>query len=942
MSIYNQRSFTGGEVAPSLYARVDQAKYQNGARTMRNFEVMRHGGAQNRPGTEYITEIKDSADVARLIPFVYNSDQTYVLEFGDGYIRFFQDGEAVTFSGVSAWTTATDYTAGGFASSGGVNYYCTGDHTSGASTEPGVGADWEDYWYAETGNILEVPTHYASADLAALKFVQSADVMTFTHPDYPINELRRLGATTWTFGPRGVLSSVDQPTGVANSGAAATAHQSVATLSDATQSAFGIAAHGYSVGDVIEVTLKFRVDYRIVTAPHTFNSKRIFTATISATDFGVNSFKVVRVGDTAIWGDANWPVGPTYATFAQTTFTSGYVVKTGTSAADLAKTQYVVTAVDANGIESEPSLVTGTSDIPTSAAAVTVTWTAVDGIQSYNIYKKQGAVFGFVGSATRPLFTDTGITPDTTLTAPFADLTLFADAGGYPSAVGYYQQRALFGASTNNPETVWGSRTGDFLNFSSRSPLQDDDALEFNLAGRQVAEIKHIVDLGKLVIFASTGEYFCNGDSAGIITPTDINVRQHSNYGSADIPPIQVGNNALFVQARGSLVRDLGFDWQTEGYKGNDLTIFSAHLFDGYTIAEWAFQQIPHSIVWVVRNDGVLLGLTYLPEHQIWGWHRHDTEGLFESVCSVPEGDEDAVYVIVNRTINGSTKRYVERFATRQIDEDAPEDWRFLDCYAVYDGRNTGATTMTLTGSGWTYTDPLTLTASASTFAAGDVGNNEYWLTSSDGTVIRCTVTAYTSATVVTVLPHKTVPASLQATATATWTKAKKTITGLSHLDGETVSVYGDGFVVASPNNSGYNAVTVASGSATLDKAYGVVAVGLPYTSDLETLDIDSVQGETLVDKKKNIQEVFVYTEKSRGLWAGGAEPSDDGTDGLYELKKRGAEGYDSAVDLSTGVEQVIIRPEWNSNGRVFLRQVDPLPLAILAVAPKGYIPFKG
>lgn len=921
MTTLNQRSFTGGEVAPSLYARVDQSKYQSGAKTMRNFEVMRHGGVQNRPGTEYIGSTKGNAAV-RLIPFVFSDTQAYVLEFGAGYIRIYQDGAQVGPGTVSAWADATAYTAGDLASYSGTNYWCRQSHTSAtANDRPSTGTNWANYWYAMPAGVLEIASPYAFADLAALKFTQSADVMTFTHPDYRVYELARRTNVNWSFGAMLYSSSVTVPTGVTNDGAAVVASRPF-TILQGTPTVFNDTAHPYVTGDTAEFQISVLDIYGYV-------NNYVFAGTITNT--GANSFTVIRAGESA-----SWTIAPNGV------LATGNAVKTGTSAATIYRTSYVVTSVDNNGQESVPSLVTGTSATPTSAAVVNVSWTAVSGISRYNVYKKIGAYYGFIGTADRPLFTDNGITPDTTLTAPFADPSIFQAADAYPSCTGYYQQRLFFGNSNNEPETVWGSRTGDFRNFSKRQPLQDDDSLKFNLAGRQVAQIKHIMDLGKLLVFASTGEYFCNGDAAGIITPTDINVRQHSNFGSSDVPPIQIGNNAIFVQARGSLVRDLGFDWQTEGYKGNDLTIFSAHLFDGYTISEWCYQQIPHSIVWAVRSDGTLLGLTYLPEHQIWGWHRHDTDGTFESICTVPDStsNEDAVYVVVNRTIDGSTKRYIEKFASRQIDEDDSTTWNFMDCYAEYDGVNATATTMTLSGSGWTYTDPLTLTASASEFVAGDVGN-QYWLTGSDGTVIRCTVTAYTSATQVTVLPHTTVPASMQAVATATWTKAVDELSGLDHLEGEDVAVFADGFVVASPNNSAYTTVTVTSGAITLDKPYGVIRVGLPYLCDLETLDIDTVQGETLVDKKKLVGQVWVYTEKTRGLWAGSEEPTANATDGLNELKKRSSEGYDDPVTLSTGVEEILIRPEWNSNGRVFLRQVDPLPISILAVAPKGLIPLR-
>lgn len=935
MTTLNQRSFTGGEVAPSLYARVDQSKYQNGARTMRNLQIMRHGGAQNRPGSQYLAEVKDSADSGyRLIPFVYSSDQSYVLEFGDYYLRIYQDGALLDHGTVAAWANGVAYVVGDIKSYSGTDYYCTQAHTSAtANDRPSTGTNWQTYWYAQPTGILELPTPYAIADLATLKFVQSADVMTLVHGSYPVQELSRFGANWWTLTPRSTLSVVSSPTGLSNNGAAVTAQTSITALTFANPAIFTSVAHGLTTGDIISLTITIRFSY-----PPPYSLIKDFGVTMvgAITTVSVDTFKFTQTGASSFYNTSAFnTTGYSYL--------SGTYVKQGTSAAALFKTQYVVTSVSNDGIESQPSLPTGTSDTPSAGTVITVTWAAASGISKYNVYKKTGAVFGFIGTADRPLFQDNGITPDTTLTAPFADLTLFAAVGDYPSCVGYYQQRLLFGNSTNETETVWASRTGDFPNFSKRQPLQDDDSIKFNLAGRQVAQIKHIMDLGKLLVFSSTGEYFCNGDAAGIITPTDVNVRQHSNFGSSDLAPIQIGNNALFVQARGSLVRDLGFDWQTEGYKGNDLTLFSAHLFDGYTIVDWAYQQIPHSIVWAVRSDGTLLGLTYLPEHQIWGWHRHDTDGTYEAVAVIPETredgrSEDVLYALVNR--DGG--RYVERFASRQISSTDTSGWRFLDSYLDFDGQNAGATTMTLSGSGWTYTDTLTLTASVSTFTAGDVGN-QFWLTGSDGTVIRCTVTALHFDTVVSILPHATVPASMQAVATSTWTRAVDTFTGLDHLEGKDVAVFADGFVVASPNNSAYTTVTVTSGSITLDKPYGVVSVGLPYLCDLETLDIDTVQGETLVDKRKNVNEVWLYTEKSRGIWAGASDPGDtDPLDGLYELRVRNTEGYDAPVSLSTGVESILLRPEWNSNGRVFIRQADPLPVAILAVAPKGMIPLRG
>ena len=251
---------------------------------------------------------------------------------------------------------------------------------------------------------------------------------------------------------------------------------------------------------------------------------------------------------------------------------------------------------------------------------------------------------------------------------------------------------------------------------------------------------------------------------------------------------------------------------------------------------------------------------------------------------------------------------------------------------------------MTLSGgTNWTYDEALTLTASAGTFTTAYVGN-EIHLTGTDGTIIRFSITGYTSSTVVTGQPNKTVPASMRSTAIATWAYAVDELQGLWHLEGKSVSVFADGFVAANPKNDAYDLVTVASGAITLDKHYSVIHVGLPFISDIETLDIDSPQGETLADKKKIVSKVNLFVEKSRGIWAGPVPPTDDDTDpleGLYELKIRDDEGYDQPVALTTGVVDLNIRPEWNSNGRVFIRQVDPVPLAILAIAPAGLFPFR-
>ncbi len=823
MTTVAQRSFAGGEITPSLYARCDIEKYLTSLRTMRNMLTMRHGGATNRAGFQFIQEVKTSSKTVKLIPFIFNADQTYLLEFGDLYMRVYRDGAAVTVSGVAAYNGATAYTIGQLVVSVGINYYCI---QAGTGQTP---ASSPLYWYPLTGSIYEIPTPYALADLAMLNYVQSADVITLMHPTYAVRELARTGHTSWT------LSAVT-----------------------------------------------FAPSQAAPTAP---------------TCSGVN----------------------------------------GT--ADLWK----ITAVKSETYEeSLPTSAVGSDTVASSGSPRTIGWAAAAGAVEYNIYKKSnGDIYGFVGTSVGTTFVDNGIEADITETPPSAR-NPFSSSTNYPSTGVYHQQRQGYANTTTDPEKAWFSKSGNFKNFTISSPLQDDDAVTFRLNSTLVNAIKHMIVLNKLIIFTSGGEWVVKGDDAGTLKPSAINADPVSYYGCGDLRPLITGNDALYLQARGSVVRDFVND-SIEGYSSDDLTIFSAHLFDGYEIVDWTYQQTPHSIVWAVRDDGALLGFTYVRKQKMFAWHRHDTDGTFENVCAIPEGNEDALYACIKRTINGTTKRYIERMNTRQIGD--IEDLILMDSALTYDGRNTGATTMTLSGSGWTHTDTLTLTSSVAYFVVGDIGK-EIHLTGSDGTLIRAAITAYTDNQHVSVTPNAAVPVSMQAAAITDWGKAIKVITGLSHLEAKQVSVFGDGFVVASPYNSKYTTVTVASGSITLTQCHVVIHVGLPYISDVETLDIDTVDGETLSDKDKLINTVNLYVEDTRGIFAGMDFPTADEDDpyleGLNECKLRELENTDDPVDLKTGMIEVSIESEWNSHGRCVVRQVDPVPMTILSIVPAGYIPFKG
>lgn len=769
-----QPTFAAGELSPSASARTDIARYYTGLKLCRNFMVMPYGGVRNRPGTEFVCEVKDSTKRCRLIPFQFNDEQTYILEFGDLNMRVIKDGGQVLYS-----------------------------------SGPSVGQPFE----------LALP--YTQDDQPRLNFTQSADVMTFAHPGYKPRELSRLAHDNWT-----------------------TAELSLAPRIAAPASATAVSAGGEGV----KQTWRYQV--------------------------------------TAVLDDGN--------------------------------TLDESLPVTSNSIESFAD-----------TAAGTITWPEVAGATYYIIYKDSAGagIYGFIGRAASTTFTDQNITAVKTDTPPSGN-DPFVGEGNYPGAVGYYQQRLVFAGSNLNPQTVWMSKTGLFKNFGYSTPNKDDDAITFTIASREVNRVRHLLGLRKLLGLTSGGEWTFSGADTGLTAKT-IQASQEGYDGSAVVPPVVVGNSAVYVQARGNRVSSFGYSLESDGFAADDLTIFSAHLFRGRELTHVAYQKIPDSIVWYVRDDGILLGLTYNPTQQLVGWHWHDTDGFVESIACIPEGQEDALYMVVRRTINGVQKRYIERMASRQIE--SIEDAFFVDSGLTYDGRNADpGKTMTLTGgTDWLFPEVLTMKAAGhEPFTAGSVGV-EYSL-SADSTdenddpekdIVRVEVVSFIDATTVSVKLLIICPESLRNTAVSTWARQVQSLKGLGHLEGKTVSILADGSV--HPQRE------VVNGEILLQEPAGIVHAGLQYFSDMETLDLELKDAnETIRDKRVAVTSLTILAEESRGILAGTDKNH------LYENKFE-RDTYEQPVDLLTGRAEIAIANKWDGNGRIFIRQADPLPLSVLAVIPE-------
>jgi hypothetical protein len=348
--------------------------------------------------------------------------------------------------------------------------------------------------------------------------------------------------------------------------------------------------------------------------------------------------------------------------------------------------QYVVTTVNTDNLEESVASSASsaiTNDLSIAGNYNTITWSAASGAIRYNVYKLSNGLYGYIGQAGGLSFKDDNIIADISQTPPINE-TVFAGAGEYPGAVSYYEQRRWFAGSTNKPQNMWGTRSGTESNMAYSIPVRSDDRIAFRIAAREASRIQHIVPVANMLLLTPSGEWRVSPNGSDAITPASISVRPQSYNGANNVTPAVIGNSVLFAQSRGGRIREMSYSWQANGYLSNDISILAPHLFDFYDTVDLAFIRAVHPILWCVRSDGKLLGLTYVAEQQVAAWHQHDTDGYFESVCSVAEEDEDMLYAIVRRTINGSTKRYVERLHTRNFQ--AQEDAFFVDCGLTYDG----------------------------------------------------------------------------------------------------------------------------------------------------------------------------------------------------------------------------------------------------------------
>jgi hypothetical protein len=976
-----QTAFAAGEIAPSLYGHCDLAKYHIAAATMRNMLVNYRGGAMSRAGTAFVARSKQAGAAAapRLIRFQFNINQGYALEFGDHYMRVHSNGAPVLESAIAitgatqanpCQVTATNSYANGdwVVISGVVGMTQLNGHTYIVSGATGTHFTLTDLngnninstafgAYTSGGQVQRVytlATPYAAADLPYLKYTQSADVMSLTcvnqvtGAEYPPYDLTRINAANWTLTQLTFAAVISPPASISGSATVnpsgsstpptkPTAYAYVVTSVSAVSGEESIASPIANVTNSVDIAstagsliinwapVTGAAYYNVYKAPASYN-----TNTGSSTDA-----YPVPVG--AIFGY----IGQSYGT----QFVDSNVTADLTQVPPLHKNPFAPGAIlyvtmTANGT----GYTNATASITTSTGSGFVGQCVITGGVLTIVILNGGQ--NYSPSDTLVITGDGSGAAGTLVVGP--------TSGVYPGCVAYYQQRRVYAASTLSPDTYWMSKPGLFKNFDSSVPVTDADAITGTPWAQQVNGVQFMIPMpGGLVTLTGLGAWQVTGSGGSAqnpvpITPSSQQAQPQAYNGcSATVPPFAVNYDILYVQAKGSIVRDLAYNYWANIYTGTDLTQLSSQLFTNYTIREWAWCEEPYKVAWLVRDDGTMLSLTYLKEQEVFGWARHDTNGLFVSVCSVTEPPVDALYAVVQRFpadtgVGGAGNYYyIERMDNR-IWNSVEDPWCVdagLSNTAIEPSAYLGISAATGT---------VTLSASAASFNSGMVGN----VVRADGGII--TLTGYTNSTTMTGIVDLALTATIpnapgnppMIAAPGDWSISAPitTVTGLNHLIGLQVSGLADGVPIPFTTVSNTGAITLAT-------AASDVKVGLPFAAQLQSVYLDPASQPTMQARRKDITAVTVRVNASLGFSVGTNQPDGaaqspmqiapawsgmlPGIPDAWQTSTYTSPGGATVTELFTGDIRVNVGPNWSKPGQIAVQQLAPWPLEVTALIPE-------
>ena len=766
-----QTNFTGGEISPKLFGRIDLQKYGASCKKLDNFICFPHGGIVKRSGTRYVAECKNSTSTKRLIPFVFSTTQSYMLEFGDDYIRFYRNEGQIYSSGTTPYELASPY---------GQEY------------------------------------------LDGLSFTQSADILYITHPSFQPRKLTRTGHAAWT------IATFDQTDG--------------------------------PFGDLNVSTTTF-------TPSHTSGSSRTITAsasTFASTDVG----RLIRILHSSTWGYAK---------------VTGY----------------------------------------TSATVVTVTVLSD---------------FGGTGAVTT------------------WRLGEWSDTTGWPSCVTFYQDRLFFANSSDKPNTVWSSKSGDFENFSPTTTdgtVGDDAGLSFTLATNQVNAIRWMFGAKQLQLGTSDGPFMMSSGKDDLaLTPTNVTVNRETTDGVAAQIPIGAGKATLFVDRNLRRIRELAYKYEIDGFVTPDLTLIAEHITTGSTITGIAYARSPDNLIWSLLADGGLRCLTYEREQDVVAFHRHIPGGTSGN-CTITVADYANIPVGSKLILTKSDGTSVT-FTSEASSGSAPSEtdgWRpnesnnttadniytAINAHADFTVANPAAAVVTVVETLRAGADPLTITTTDSTRLAvtsqakalvksiaviptADETQDQLWL------IIERTINGATKHYVEFLEENfdtnkgDTVSEAFFVDSGLTYSgTSANSVSGLGHLEGETVQVLIDG--ATHPNRS------VSSGAVSLSSSGIKIHVGLAQKAKAIALDPEvqteegTSQGKVRRIERATIRVVDTYNLK---IAAEGIT--------LEEVPFREAGHAMDTVTLFTGDKRVLLSDTPDRKFNLVVQHDKPQPCTVLAL----------
>ena len=670
------RSVNAGELSPLMNARSDQNKYNSGCKTMENFFPLIYGGAQRRPGLEYIATQKAIGSKGRTIPFERSVANVYMLTFENQNIRVFKSGDrvmntsvtidGVTLSGTNPVAVSTDVAHGlttgdtvrltGLNGATGLNY--NGNH----ATEYIVtvvdtdditldGTDSSDYtaWVSggSLASIYEITSPYLTADIPYLKVEHSADVMYITHGDYEPRKLSRTGDTAWTLEVTAYQEGPfrDRNTTTATITPSATTGSITLTASADTFYS-GHLPNGSGATDKAQTGALFE----LIHAAENDSIFKNFTSATTSDELFV-------------------PKGVTWDFTTNGTWTGTVKLQREYNNSGIWETVHTVTSKN-----NKNTVTSDTEDVQDAQYRMECTsYTSTGTIEcqfSIRDTSRNGIVeITAVGSATSATATVHKTLGGTTATARWSEGS-WSNLRGWPKTVSISpEDRLIYAGSVSEPLTTWGSESGNWDNYVVGT--NDSDPIQFTLIGSgQQNEIQWSVSKDETVFGTVGGEHLLGASKdSEALTPTNVKARMQTTYGSEDIEGLLINRAVLFIQRGGKKVREFLYSYEQDSHKADDLTVFANHITGG-GIVDIAYQRTPDPRLWCVRSDGQIALMVYERDQNVFSWCRFVTAGEFESVAVVYGGEnsEDEVWVTVKRNINGSDTRYVERFASQAFD----------------------------------------------------------------------------------------------------------------------------------------------------------------------------------------------------------------------------------------------------------------------------------